>query len=205
MESVDHANYVLDKHIPRLPHSGPTALLSHTVTIHPLSIWLMNSSIFRFYCHHCPTKWRQQRQQRCHIQRPSARAHWSLTVSGCDTMSVLSRVCRFVLGCNASLPLPSHASFWDATRHCCPRPTPLEPTTCFACELQIWSCCSRHGEKFIASAVIKIFLCCVYLSTTCRDVLRNCGVAEEATRLAYVCGCRQCSHGYGCGRGCRCG
>ena len=33
---------------------------------------------------------------------------------------------------------------------------------------------------------MKIFLCCIYLGTTCRDVLRNCGVAEEATRLAYV-------------------
>ena len=107
MDSVDHANYVLDKHIPRPPHSGPTALLSHTVITHPLSIWLMNSLLFRFYCHHWPTNWWQQRQQRCHIQRPSAQAHRSLTVSGCDTM---------LLSC------PGFAALsWDATHRCrCP-------------------------------------------------------------------------------------
>ena len=94
------------------PHSGPTVLLSHIVIIHPLSIWLMNSSLFRFYCHHCPTNWQQQQQQCCHIQRPSAWAHRSLTVSGCDMMS---------------LSCPGFAALsWDATHRCrCP------PMPCF--------------------------------------------------------------------------
>ena len=62
-------------------------------------------------------------------------------------VALLSGVHRFLLGCNTSLLLPSHTSFWDMTHHCCPYRAPPELTMCLVLGCHTSSLSPLHSTQ----------------------------------------------------------